>query len=71
MKATEGNKKLQQDFHKVCSEFREKIAITYYKKNGEIEECSYAQMEQRVCEIAKTYQARGIQRGDRVAVLPE
>lgn len=61
--------RFKSDFHKVCDKFSEKIAITFYKKNGEVEECSYAQMEQRVCEIVKTYQARGMQRGDRVAVL--
>lgn len=61
--------RFKSDFRKVCDKFSEKIAITFYKKNGEVEECSYAQMEQRVCEIVKTYQARGMQRGDRVAVL--
>lgn len=61
--------KLQNDFHKVCKEFQDKIAITYYKKDGQVEECSYAQMQERVLALSYLYQNRGIQRGDRVAVL--
>lgn len=61
--------KFQNQFHEICRVQREKIAITYYRKDGAIEECDYVQMEKRVTGIVSRYMERGILRGDRVAVL--
>lgn len=36
--------RFRDDFHKVCKDFSEKIAITYYMSNGEKEEVFYSQM---------------------------
>ena len=59
----------QKDFHKICSNCGDRIAITYIKKNETLEEFSYTRMEKKVLERAKTYESRGIRRGDRIAVL--
>ncbi len=61
--------KFQNQLHEICKEQSKKIAITYYRKDGTVEECDYPQMEKRVTEIVSKYIERGISRGDRVAVL--
>lgn len=65
----EGYKRFQDEFHKICKEQKDKIAITYYRKKGRVEECSYPEMEKRVVAIVDHYKKMGICRGDRVAVL--
>ncbi len=65
----EGYKRFQSEFHQICKEQKEKVAITYYTKKGKVEECSYLEMEKRVVAISTHYKEMGIRRGDRVAVL--
>ncbi|MCQ2509250.1 MAG: AMP-binding protein [Lachnospiraceae bacterium] len=59
----------QKDLHEISKNCGDRIAITYIKKNGTLEELSYIQMKEKVLERAKTYESRGIRRGDRIAVL--
>lgn len=59
----------KNEFIAVCESNKDKIAITYYKKDGTIEECSYYELEHRVLDIIDKYAQYGIRRGDRVAVL--
>lgn len=59
----------QNDFRSICEKKKEDIAITYYKVDGETEECSFASLEKRVDNLIRKYNNIGISRGDRVAVL--
>ena len=61
--------KFQQDFEQICEETKDKIAITYYQKNGNITEISYSELRKAVDKCVKVYKTRGFLRGDRVAVI--
>lgn len=65
----EGHEKFVDDFHNICETTKDKIAITYYRKSGAPEECTYKDMHIRVCNLSLRYSTLGIRRGDRVAVL--
>lgn len=63
--------KFQKAFHDICAEKKEKDAIIYFRKNGCVERCSYAEMQRRVEKRAEIYRTLGIKSGNRVAVLSQ
>lgn len=64
-----GLEKFQKAFYDICEEKKEKDAIIYFRKNGCVERCSYAEMRHRIEKRAERYRILGITRGNRVAVL--
>ena len=61
--------KFYEDFKGICLKKGNIVAITYYKKSGEIEECTFTALMARVAALIEKYTETGIRRGDRVAVL--
>lgn len=65
----EGHIQLQQDLRLICQKSKDKIAITFYRKNGTVQEIAYSTLWTIVSERMEMYKLRGFLRGDRVAVL--
>jgi len=62
-------KTLSQCFETACLKFREKAALTFYRKATVETEISYKTLDRDADRMANTFQSKGVKQGDRVILF--